>query len=71
MVARPLRVLNRHRFPKHRLPIFTVKNSADNNPVQATHSKSVHTTCMASNQTAAQSPTARHAELHNVKPAQF
>ena len=52
MVARPSGVLNRHgSFQNIGLPsaVFTVENSADNNPIHTTHSKSVHTTCMVSN----------------------
>ena len=39
MVARPLGVLNIHGFPKHKgilNPVFTVENSADNNPIHKT-----------------------------------
>ena len=44
--------------------------------MQHTVNRSVHTTCMHNMHgvkpiTAAKSPTARPAELHNVKPAQF
>ena len=52
MVARPSGVLITHRaFQNKGLlnPVFTVENSADNNPRHTKHSKSVHTTCMASN----------------------
>ena len=59
MVARPSGVLNRHRgFQNIGLPnpVFTVENSADDNPIHATYSKSVH---------------ARPAELHKMKSAQF
>ena len=52
MAARRSRVLDRHRgFQNIGLPnpVFTVENSADNNPIHTTHSKSVHTTCMVSN----------------------
>ena len=52
MVARPSGVLSRHRsFQNIGLlnPKFTVENSADNNPIHTTHSKSVHTACMVSN----------------------
>ena len=48
MVARLSGVLNGHRgFQNTGLlyPVFTVENSADNNPIHTTHSKSVHTTC--------------------------
>ena len=49
MVARSWGVLNRHRgFKNIGLP-FTVENSTDNNPIQTTHSESVHTTCIMSN----------------------
>ena len=79
MVTRPSGVLNRHRgFQKIGLPnpVFTVENSAYNNPIHTTHSKSVHTPCTQNMHgvkpiTAAQSLTVRAAELHNVKPAQF
>ena len=43
--------LNRHSgFQRIGLPnpVFTGENSADNNPIHTTHSKSVHTTCMVS-----------------------
>ena len=36
------------RFPKHPNPVFTVENSADDNQIHTTHSKSVHTTCSTS-----------------------
>ena len=54
-------------------PVFTVeKNSADNNPMHATHSKictyNMHGVIPI---TAEHSPTAKSAEVHNVKPAQF
>ena len=51
-VSQTLRVLNRHRgFQNIGLPnpVLTVENSAGNNPIQPTQSKSVHTTCMVSN----------------------
>ena len=53
-------------------PVFTVENVADNNPIHATHSK-ICTRNMHDVQpiTAKHSPTAKPAELHNVKPAQF
>ena len=54
MVARPSRVLNRHRGFQNigqPSPVFTVENSANNNSVHPTHSKSVHATCMVSNPT--------------------
>ena len=56
------------RFPNIGLPnpVFTVENSVDNNPIHVTQSKSEHGAI-----TAEHSPTARPAELHNVKPAQF
>ena len=53
MVARPQEYsTDRHRgFQNVGLPnpVFTVENSADNNPIHATQSKSVHTTCMVLN----------------------
>ena len=51
MVARPSGVLDKHRgFQNIDLPnpVFTVENSADNNPIHTAHSKSVHTTCIVS-----------------------
>ena len=74
MVARPSGVLNRHRGFQNicpTSPVFTVENSADNNPVHTAHSKSVHNMHGVRPMTAEHSPTARPAELHNVKPAQF
>ena len=71
MVARPSGVLSRHRgFQNIGLssPVFTVENSAANNPIHTTHTKSVHTTCVMSNPK--HSLTARPTELHNVKPVQ-
>ena len=73
MLARPSGVLNKHRgFQNIGLPnpVITVENSADNNRIHTTHSKSVHTTCMVSI-TEEHSSTAKPAELHNVNPAQF
>ena len=53
MVAKPPSgVINRHRgFQNIGLPnpVFTVENSADNNPIHTTHSKPVHTTWMVPN----------------------
>ena len=74
MAARPSGVLSRRRdFQNIDLPnpVFTVKNSAANNPIHTTHSKSVHTTCMdgVKSTTTEQSPTVRPAKLHRVKPA--
>ena len=76
MVARPSGVLNRRRGFQNiglPIPVITVENSADNNPIHTTHSKSVHTTCMVFVKpiTEEHSLTARPAELHTVKPAQF
>ena len=51
MVATHSGVLNRHRGFQNIVllnPVFTVENSADNNPLHTTHSESVHTTCMVS-----------------------
>ena len=45
-------VLNRHKgFQNIGLsnPVFTVENSADNNPIHTTYTQSIHTTCMVSN----------------------
>ena len=53
-------------------PVFTVENSADNNPIHKTHSKSMHTTRMVSNPLLQNSRwVLRPAELHKVKPVQF
>ena len=74
MVARPSRVINRHRGFQNiglRIPVFTVENSAGNDPIHTTHSESVHTACMVLPVTVERSPTVRPIELHNVKPAQF
>ena len=63
-------VFNKHRgFQNIGLPnpVVTVENSANNNPIHTTHSKSVHTACMVSEH----SPTATPSELHNVKLSQF
>ena len=53
-------------------PVFTVENSADNNPIHATHSKiCTHNMHGVKPITAERLPTAEPAELHNVKPARF
>ena len=69
MVVRPTSgVFNGHRgFQNIGLlnPVFTVENSADNNPIWT------HNTHGVKPITAEHSPTARPAELHNVKSAQF
>ena len=53
-------------------PVFTVENSAVNNPIHTILSKTVHTRCMVSNPLLQRhSPTARPAELRKVEPAQF
>ena len=75
MAARPSGVLHRHKGFQNigkPNPVFTVENSAENNPIHTTHSKSVHTIRMVSN------PSLRNirgllgpAGPHNVKLAQF
>ena len=62
------------RFPNIGLPnpVFTVENSAHNNPIQAIHSKiCTHNMHCVRPITAEHSQTAKPAELHSVKPAQF
>ena len=75
VVARPSGVLNRHRgFQNIGLPnpVFTVENSADNNPIHTTHSNlyTQHACCQ-THYPAEHSLTVRPAKLHKVKAAQF
>ena len=77
MVARPSGVLSKHSgFQNIGLsnPVFTVENSAVNNPIHATHSKQcTHNMHGVKPTTAEHSPTVRPAnyKLHKVKPAQI
>ena len=75
MVTIPSGVFNRPRGLQNiglPSPVFTVKNSTDDNLIHTTHSKSVHNNVHGVKLiTAEHSPTAGPAELHKVKPAQF
>ena len=76
VVVRSSGVLNRHRGFQNICPpnpVFTVENSADNNPIQYTqHTVNLYIQHAWSKPiTAEHLPNARPAELHKMKPAQF